>query len=378
MTGGERALDLALREQWPRLVLVAHSQEQVGEAVVAHLPAGMRASASDALRRAWEAPTAPVARGGLETLVASWQQEHPGAASRLAAEVEATTVPQALGVHGAVALRLRSTAPASYLLERCWVAARRVGAAPHGGREWVAAIAAEALGRQGERNGTAPGYVVVGGRKAAVRRPRLVDASGHDLPLESYAAAQDPTTLARIALGKVLEGIAQRQVRQGLERDQPLPAELGAYGASKSSVSRRWIAATVEALEAELQSSLAGRRLLAILLDGKGFGDYLLVTALGIDEQGRKHILGVWEGDGENTEVCVAALQQFMDRGLDVGRGVLVVLDGGKGLASAVRQLWGDVAVVARCRVHYADVGIMPMMRRNVLSTKTPRGRSAA
>ncbi len=233
-------------------------------------------------------------------------------------------------------------------------------------------------GRQGERNGTAPGYVVVGERKAAVRRPRLVDASGHDLPLESYAAAQDPTTLARIALGKVLEGIAQRQGRQGLERDQPLPAELGAYGASKSSVSRRWIAATVEALEAELQSSLAGRRLLAILLDGKGFGDYLLVTALGIDEQGRKHILGVWEGDGENTEVCVAALQQFMDRGLDVGRGVLVVLDGGKGLASAVRQLWGDVAVVARCRVHYADVGIMPMMRRNVLSTKTPRGRSAA
>ena len=149
MTGGERALDLALREQWPRLVLVAHSQEQVGEAVVAHLPAGMRASASDALRRAWEAPTAPVARGGLETLVASWQQEHPGAASRLAAEVEATTVPQALGVHGAVALRLRSTAPASYLLERCWVAARRVGAAPHGGREWVAAIAAEGPGPAG-------------------------------------------------------------------------------------------------------------------------------------------------------------------------------------------------------------------------------------
>ena len=82
------------------------------------------------------------------------------------------------------------------------------------------------------------------------------------------------------------------------------------------------------------------------------------MTALGLDEQGYKHILGVWEGDRENTEVCTAGLQALMDRGLDVRRGVLVVIDGGKGLAAAVGALWGDVAVVARRRVH---------KRRNVL-----------
>ena len=33
-------------------------------------------------------------------------------------------------------------------------------------------------GHQGYRNGTAPGYVVVGGRKAALHRSRLVGAAG--------------------------------------------------------------------------------------------------------------------------------------------------------------------------------------------------------
>lgn len=60
-------------------------------------------------------------------------------------------------------------------------------------------------------------------------------------------------------------------------------------------------------------------------------------------KQGRKHILGVWEGDSENTEVCTAGLQGLMNRGLDVRRGLLVVINGGKGLAAAVRALWGDV-----------------------------------
>ena len=97
---------------------------------------------------------------------------------------------------------------------------------------------------------------------------------------------------------------------------------------------------------------LEDRRYLAILLDGKGFGDHLLLAAMGIDDQGHKHVLGVWEGDSENAEVCQGALEDLGRRGLDVTRGVLVIIDGGKGLAAAVRTLWGDVAIMGRCRVH--------------------------
>ena len=194
----------------------------------------------------------------------------------------------------------------------------------------------------------------------------------------SYQALQDPTILDQAALGKVIDGVAQRQAHESFARDQPLPEDQEAYGDSKSSISRRWIAATVASLEAELQRPLGDRRYLAVLLDGKGFGDHLLVAAMGIDEQGHKHVLGLRDGGSEDQAVCSALLQDLTDRGLDVRPGVLVIIDGGKGLAAAVHALWGDVAVVARCREHYADVRIMPMMRRNVLSTATPRERSAA
>jgi len=53
-----------------------------------------------------------------------------------------------------------------------------------------------------------------------------------------------------------------------------------------------------------------------VLLDGKGFGDHLLVTALGIDEQGRMRVLGIRDGGREDQAVCSALLQDLMDRGL--------------------------------------------------------------
>ena len=222
--------------------------------------------------------------------------------------------------------------------------------------------------REGKRNGTAPGYVVVGGRKVQLRRPRLLTEDGRELPLASYHALQDPTILDQAALGKVIDGVAQRQARESFARDQPLPADRQAYGDSKSSISRRWIAATGESLTEQLNRRLDDRRYLAVLLDGKGFGDHLLVTALGIDEQGHKRVLGIRDGGSEDQAVCSALLQDLMDRGLNVSAGVLVVIDGGKGLAAAVRSLWRDVALVARCGEHYADVRIMPTVSKTFLS----------
>jgi putative transposase len=58
----------------------------------------------------------------------------------------------------------------------------------------------------------------------------------------------------------------------------------------------------------------------------------------------------------------------LLDRGLNVDRGVLVVLDGGKGLRSAVENVFGPRAVVQRCQWH---------KRENVLSylPKSEHGR---
>ena len=114
--------------------------------------------------------------------------------------------------------------------------------------------------REGKRNGTAPGYVVVGGRKVQLRRPRLLTEDGRELPLASYRAMQDPTILDQAALGKVIDGVAQRQAHESYARDQRLPADQPAYGDSKSSISRRWIEATGESLAERMNRRLRARR----------------------------------------------------------------------------------------------------------------------
>lgn len=139
VTEGERALDLALGQHWGEQLVLAHCQERVAAAVAAHLPSGQRDSAARGLSEAWACADAVRARRGMESLAESWHREHPGAARRLRAECEATTVTHALGLRGGLAERLRTVAPARYLLDRCLPPARGLS-----GREWLGAIALEA------------------------------------------------------------------------------------------------------------------------------------------------------------------------------------------------------------------------------------------
>lgn len=111
--------------------------------VTAHLPGGMREQAAQAMRAAWEIPEVARARSELSELAAAWRVNHPGAAARLRAEIEPTTITQALGVHGALAQRLRTVAPARYLLEHCLPAG-----SGRSGRDFAAAIALAARQRQ--------------------------------------------------------------------------------------------------------------------------------------------------------------------------------------------------------------------------------------
>jgi len=139
VTGGERALDQALRGFGNGRVVVAHDQRRVCRDVLAHLPTAERDEARLAMARAWDAPDASTARQALEVLVDTWRESWPGAAARLARSVGATTAVLALGLRGTLAQRLENTAPAAYLLERCQRA----------GRNTPDAVAAELVRRQG-------------------------------------------------------------------------------------------------------------------------------------------------------------------------------------------------------------------------------------
>src|SRR5579875_520167 len=87
------------------------------------------------------------------------------------------------------------------------------------------------------------------------------------------------------------------------------------------------------------------------MVDGAHFGDHLCVVALGIGIDGTKHPLAVVEGATENTTTVTDLLVGLRDRGLDVTRPILVVIDGAKALRSAVETVF-DCPVVARCQLH--------------------------
>src|SRR5438105_7867875 len=193
--------------------------------------------------------------------------------------------------------------------------------------------------RQASRTGAVASAVVLGGRKFAIRRPRM-RADGAEVPLPTFQlmASEDP--LNRRIVEQMLVGVATRQYARSLE---PLPATMTTRGTSKSAVSRRFVAKTRAQLEAWQSQPLDGLDLIALLLDGVHVGEHCLIVALGIAADGQKHALGLWEGSTENATLCQSLLANLQSRGLRTDRSLLVILDGSKALRKAVRDLFGDV-----------------------------------
>ena len=77
-----------------------------------------------------------------------------------------------------------------------------------------------------------------------------------------------------------------------------------------------------------------------------------MVIALGITLAGKKRFLGFVETDTENEKVLTPFLRSLVERGLDVSQGLLVILDGAKGLRAAVRKAFRGRALVQRCQWH--------------------------
>lgn len=105
-----------------------------------------------------------------------------------------------------------------------------------------------------------------------------------------------------------------------------------------------------------------------LVIDGTHMAKHLLVIAIGIDTNGVKHVLGVVEGSTESSRTCRALLRQLIERGMPVERARLVVIDGSKGLHKAVRETFGNWAMIQRCRVHKI---------KNVLRHGLPTARSS-
>jgi transposase-like protein len=134
--------------------------------------------------------------------------------------------------------------------------------------------------------------------------------------------------------------------------DELLDEISGGLGLSKSTVSRAFIEGSRQALEHLQTRDLSQECWAAVMVDAIYFGKKSLVVAIGINMIGRKWILGMQEGNSESAQICIDLFQSLIARGLKIDQPFLFVLDGGKGLRKAVRDVFGERFPVQRCLVH--------------------------
>ena len=222
--------------------------------------------------------------------------------------------------------------------------------------EEVTALAGERYARKapsvgGRRHGSNPGTVGLAGQRVPIRVPRIRHVTESEIPLRSYEALHGDRAVNDLLLRRVLYGISCRNYAAAAE------AIPGAIGLSGSTVSRAFIQASATKLRELQERDLSGEDVVALVLDGKTFAEAphqvaTMVVALGITMTGDKRFLGFVETDTENEKVVTPFLRSLVERGLDVSQGLLVIVDGGKGLRAAVRKAFRHRALVQRCQWH--------------------------
>jgi putative transposase len=206
--------------------------------------------------------------------------------------------------------------------------------------------------RRAVRHGHEDGSMTLGGRRVPVKRPRMRTAGGeHELTVAAYEYFADRDPLTRAVMDRMLAGVSTRKyARVG----EPVGAdvEAGSTATSKSTVSEVFVERTRNALGELMSRRLDDVRLAVMMLDGLEIAERTHVVALGISTEGVKIPLGLWEGSTENATLARTLLADLVDRGLDPGQAILFVIDGGKALRKAIRDVFGAHALVHRCQRH--------------------------
>ena len=197
------------------------------------------------------------------------------------------------------------------------------------------------------RWGSQAGSIFPADQKLPIRVKRVRDlAAGTERPLATYAQLQASRARDMGLFRRVLGGLSCREYEEAAE------AVPEAFGLAKSSVSRRFIRASARALQTLHERRHDDEHWLVLLLDGKSFAEDQVVIALGVTTTGEKRVLGLVQTATENKKVCATFLRELVERGFQAPTGLLVVLDGAKGLRAAVREVFGDEVPVQRCQWH--------------------------
>jgi putative transposase len=206
-------------------------------------------------------------------------------------------------------------------------------------------------GRAAVRHGSGKGSVTLGGRRVPVERPRARTVEGHEVPLSSYEHFAADDLLTQVVMERMLAGVGtRRHTRTG----EPVSEKVSGTekSTSKSAISRRFVRQTETALAELMARDLTELDIKVLMLDGEHMAERCVVVALAISADGTKVPVGLRDGSTENKTVVRALLADLVERGLAFDDGLLVVIDGAKALSAAVREVFGDKALIQRCTLH--------------------------
>jgi putative transposase len=162
----------------------------------------------------------------------------------------------------------------------------------------------------------------------------------------AYESLQENSATAQRMMGTLLRGVSTR------EYAEVLPEMAETAGVSRSSVSRQAIEGSVEQLRQLRERRWDQADLLVLYIDGQRFGSHHVISAVGVDRGGSKHVLGIQVGATENAAAVKQLLTNLRDQGLPTDRKYLFVIDGAKALRAAIEEVFGAEQPVQRCRNH--------------------------
>jgi len=195
-------------------------------------------------------------------------------------------------------------------------------------------------------HGTQRGCVQLADRRVQVKRPRLRHKSEGEVKIPAYEAMRQNASASQYMLGALMRGISTR------EYHEVLPQMAATVGVSRSAVSRQAIDASIEQLQQLQERRWDDVDILVIYIDGQRFGQHHVLSAVGVDAEGRKHVLGIASGATENAAAVKGLLTGLRDRGLSTERKYLFIIDGSKALRAAIDEVFGKEQAVQRCRNH--------------------------
>jgi len=199
------------------------------------------------------------------------------------------------------------------------------------------------------RHGHQAGFVALADRKLPITKPRLRHRCGGknaEVDVPAYSAMQNGSAFQAQVLNAMMRGVTTRNF------SEILPDACKAVGISRSSVSRQFVLASEQECAELLARRFDGLQIPTIYIDGINFGEHHIIAAVGIDHEGKKHVLGLREGATESATVVADLLQDIVARGVAPGVRRLFVIDGSKALRSGITSVFGKEAAVQRCRVH--------------------------